>query len=206
MSVPFPTPEGPTTTSGRGMALDRALTRPFLPHLRRDRGRVDARVRVLSPRDGASPRPPTRARAHASILVGALQTFRAQHTNERVINRQSSRVFVVVGLDRAGDARVAMRTSSLSSVLSSMRVGGRRNMHQSLRRRSKSTAEESARAGEGGSTSFEGVRVSISMRISQNEDNNNDHRPSAMRSRVLAMLVSTTSSRLFGTGASPLNE
>lgn len=79
-------------------------------------------------------------------------------------------------------------------------------MHQSLRRRSKSTAEESARAGASGSTSFEGVRVSISMRISQNEDNNNDYRPSAMSSRVLAMLVSTTSSRLFGTGASPLNE
>jgi len=79
-------------------------------------------------------------------------------------------------------------------------------MHQSLRHRSKSTAEESARAGEGGSTSFEGVRVSISMRTSQNEDNNNDYRPSAMSSRVLAMLVSTTSSRLFGTGASPLNE
>jgi len=78
-------------------------------------------------------------------------------------------------------------------------------MHQSLRHRSKSTAEESARAGEGGSTSFEGVRVSISMRTSQNEDNNN-YRPSAMSSRVLAMLVSTTSSRLFGTGASPLNE
>jgi len=48
-------------------------------------------------------------------------------------------------------------------------------MHQSLRHRSKSTAEESARAGEGGSTSFEGVRVSISMRTSQNEDNNNDY-------------------------------
>ena len=123
MSVPFPTPEGPTTTSGRGMALDRAFTRPSLRHHRRDRARVDAPVRVLSPRVGASPRPPSPARARASILVGALQTVQS-------INRQSSRACVVVGIARAGEARDASRRDAYLLLVLGFEFDARRRSTQ----------------------------------------------------------------------------